>query len=370
MERRVLGKTGLGVSILGLGGFHLLEISVEDVRSIVDYYLGMGGNYLETAAAYGDGESESKIRIAFSGRREDCILATKCHLRNQSEAALLIDKSLENLGTDWVDILFLHGVSTFEEMETVLSSQGSLRAAEEARKAGKIRFIGITGHCPEVLVEALKRYSFDVVMEYFNYFDRFNFPLVEEEILPLAQKQNMGIIGMKPLADGFLWQSAELAFRYAWSLPLATVVSGMNTLGMARKDIAGAESFQPLTPDEKDKLFREAPELGNYVCRLCNQCLPCPQGINIPQLFVLEGYFDRQMRDGMVRNPEEFALRDRLRFWYGNHDFARDKYTRIPVPANACNACGECEPRCPYHIPIIRKLRIVDYKLSPKPKFF
>ena len=116
-------------------------------------------------------------------------------------------------------------------------------------------------------------------------------------------------------------------------------------------------------------LFQNAVELGDYVCRQCNRCLPCPAGVPIPEIFKYEGYYDRQMRDGKVRNAAEFALRDRLRFWYDNQELAREKYSNMRIKADACQGCGECLPRCPYGIDIPRKLGIADYKLRGRKIF-
>ncbi|MFQ6123294.1 MAG: aldo/keto reductase [Candidatus Heimdallarchaeota archaeon] len=369
MEERPLGNTGEKITILGLGGFHLLEISLRNAVEIVTMYLDQGGCYIETAAAYGNGQSEQKIGKIMRKQSEECFLATKCHVRDKIGAMASIEHSLRNLNTDHVDILFMHAVQTQGELNRILAPDGAIHAAEKAREAGKIRYIGITLHgVPDPLIEAVKCYPFDVIMTGFNYYDRFNWPTLEEEFLPLALKKKIGLIGMKPLADGYLWRSAELAFRYAWSLPLSTVVAGINTLEQLEQDLVYAENFRPMTQKEKEKLFCNAPELGDYVCRQCGKCLPCPEGIDIPRLFMLEGYYDRQMWDGQVKDPADFALRHRLRFWFNNKDLAQQEYAKKVVKANACTSCEDCLPRCPYKLLIIEKLRLVDYKLAPTGK--
>jgi predicted aldo/keto reductase-like oxidoreductase len=365
MQKRVLGRTGLEVSILGMGGFHLLEISHADAQAILNRYLDAGGNYVETASQYGDGESEQKVGMVMARRRAECVLATKCHARDRDTASQLIDNSLTNLQTDHVDILFMHHIQKQGELDHILAPDGALRAAEAARDAGKIRFIGISNHGhPEIMIEALKNYRFDVIMTTFNYYDRFNFPLIEEALLPLAIERNVGIVGMKAVGDGFLWRSAAQGFRYGWSLPIHVMVAGMNTIPMLEQDLTYAKTFTPMSEEEKEQWFFEAPELGNYVCRLCDKCLPCPEGINIPRIFELEGWFDRQMWGEVVRDPGDYMLRTALRFWFDNEERARAAYAALPVKADACTNCGECEPRCPYHLPIVDKLRISHEKLS------
>ncbi|RLE08564.1 aldo/keto reductase, partial [Candidatus Aerophobetes bacterium] len=226
MQRRKLGKTNEDVSILGLGGFHLVEISTKDAVWLVNRYLDEGGNYVEVAPLYGNGESEIKIGKVMKNRREECLLASKCHLREEDKAIELLDESLMRLRTDHLDLWFMHAVNTYEDWARVNSPRGALRAAERAKKEGKIRYIAISGHRPEVLIDAIKDYPFDAVMGVINYYDKFNFPLIEDVLIPLAKEKNMGIIAMKALADGFLWKSAENAFRYTLSLPVTTVVVG------------------------------------------------------------------------------------------------------------------------------------------------
>jgi len=196
-----------------------------------------------------------------------------------------------------------------------------------------------------------------------NYFDYFNFPQWEDELLSEAQKRDMGVIAMKPLADGFLWKSYEKALRYTLTLPVGCVVTGANTRDYLEDDLKIANGFVPLSQKEREELFRDAPELGNYVCRQCGDCLPCPEGIDIPHVFLLEGQFDRQMKDGVVRDPAEYALRDRLRFWYGNQEYAQKDYQNLKVKATACTECDLCEPKCSYGLPIINKLKIAHQKL-------
>jgi len=378
MEKRDFGRTGLKTSLLGMGGFHLLEIHLEDAGTLLNYYLDSGGNYIETAESYGDGHSEEKIGRTVSGRRNEFILATKTAKRDKRSYLESLDGSLKRLRTDHIDLHIIHGIGAlcspggnrFDELDQILAPGGALEAAEEARKKGKIRFLGISMHGqPDVLIESINSYPFDAVMATINYFDRFNFPRIEEVLLPEALKKDMGIILMKPVADGYLWRSAETAFRYAMDRPVSVVVTGANTKRMLQQDIEYARNFKPLTESHMQDIFRDAPELGQYVCRQCGECLPCPEGIDIPRLCKIEGYFDRQMDDGIVDNTSDFALRERLKHWYGGQEIARQAYARLDKKAEDCTGCGECSPRCPYNIDIIRKLKNIDYKLGNETVF-
>jgi predicted aldo/keto reductase-like oxidoreductase len=217
---------------------------------------------------------------------------------------------------------------------------------------------------PDTLLRAVGICDLDALMTGTNYFDLYNFPAVEAELIPLARRKGMGIVGMKALADGLLWEHPERALRYAWSLPVDVVAVGFNTMEMLRTDLEIAERFTPMGDDEKEELFRTSAVLGDSVCRLCGKCLPCPEGIDIVRVFECEGWYDRQLRDRRIRTAPEFALRDRLRFWFENMEKARAAYRKLEKRADSCTACGECLPRCPYGIDIVAKLDNAHFKLT------
>lgn len=362
MEYRNFGRTGLKTSILGFGGFHLLEIPAKEAEYLLDTYLDAGGNYIETAASYGHGESERKIGKGVMHRRNDFVLVSKIDSRNASDAARELDTTLSNLHTDHLDVLLMHAVASMAELDEILGEGGALEAALQAKKAGKARFIGISMHgWPGTLIEALRRYDFDAVMSTINYYDRFNFPEIENTLLPLAAEKGAGVIVMKPLADGFLYRSAKDAFRFSFSQPVSVVVSGINNRKMLEDDLSYAENFKPLSESEKAELFKTAPELSNYVCRQCGAC-SCAKGIDIPAVFGCEGVYDRQMFRGVVEDTADYALMERLRFWFSQRDLAKERYGKLKVKADACDGCGKCA--CPYGIDIPSKLHLCDYKLA------
>ena len=364
IPRRQLGKTGAQISILGFGGFHLCEALPNDAERMLNYYIDEGGNFIETAFGYGSGDSERKIGRVMKNRRDEVFLCTKTGCRTKTEAANAIDVSLNNLQTDHIDNLFMHGVSTQEELDTILSPNGALAAAEEARAKGKVRFIAITSHNPEILYKALQAYPFDVMMEWMNYYDRFNFPLIYDKIIPYCQEHSIGMIAMKPVGDGLLYRSPENAFRWVWSLPIACSSTGNNTMEMLKANIKLAKSFKPMSEAEKQSLYHTAPEYANYVCRRCEKCLSNSLDLDLKQIFELEGYYDRQMYTGNVPDAAEYALRERLRFWFGNQDVALDRYAKLERKVPKGFASDAIQGKCPYEIDVPRKLRIAAWKLT------
>jgi len=363
MQKRALGKTGLSVSVLGFGGFHLVEIPSAEASRLLNSYLDRGGTYIETAAEYGNGISEARIGKAVARRRSQYVLATKTLARTKAGAAAEIDRSLHLLQTDHVDVLFLHCVQTPEDIAAIFGPDGALEAVSAAHRAGKARFIGITGHGrPDGLLAALPLFPFSVVMAGFNYYDRFNFPSVEAELLTRLKAAGTGVIAMKSLADGYLARSTAPAIRYTLGLPVSTVVLGINTMQMLDADIAAVQSFSPMGDGEKDALYREAPELGDYVCRLCGRCRTA--AFDPQEVFLLEGLYDRQMDDMRVPDPGLYALRERLKGWFAQGLLARKEYAALPRRVDPGADYSGLSKLCPYGIDVDRKLKVAHAKLA------
>ncbi len=370
MQKRSLGRTGLELSLIGFGGFHLVEVGRKEAAGLLNRYLDAGGNYVETAAQYGNGISEKKIGEAIAHRRKDYLLATKTAERTREGARRGLEQSLRNLQTDHVDLLFIHEPQTVREAEQVLGPGGAIEAAEEAQSAGKVRFVAVSGHGrPDGLLHSVRRHPYDAILTSINYFDRFNFPQIEGELLPLCQEKGVGVIAMKALADGYLHRNPELAIRYTLSLPIGCLVLGINRQEYLDLDLAIADRFVPLSMPERETLFREAPELGDYVCRLCGRCRvaggpgPTP-GFDPQEIFLLEGLFDRQMNSYRVPDIASFALQERLKHWFDQAGWAREEYAARKLRVDPSRDYTELNALCPYRIDIDRKLRIIHSKLA------
>jgi predicted aldo/keto reductase-like oxidoreductase len=363
MEKRTLGRTGLSLSVLGFGGFHLVEIPTADASRLLNAYLDAGGTYVETAAQYGEGVSESKVGAAVSGRRDQFVLATKGLDRTRDGFLKGLEQSLRNLRTDHVDLMFVHAVQTVADAEAILAPGGALEGAEQARKAGKLRFVAISGHGrPDGLLHAVRAYPFDALMTVFNYFDRFNFPEVDRELVPLCQGKGTGLIAMKAFADGYLYRSPEASLRYALSMPVATIVAGINTDALLAADLDMVRRLTPLSEAEKEELYRSAPELGTYVCRFCGKC--AVNGFDPESVFRLEGLFDRQMDDMAVSDAAHYALQERLKHWFAQQEPARREYAALARKVDPGKDYAELSALCPYRIDVDRKLKIAHAKLS------
>jgi predicted aldo/keto reductase-like oxidoreductase len=239
-----------------------------------------------------------------------------------------------------------------------------MEAFEEAKRAGKARFVAVSGHGrPAGLLHSVQNHPYDVLMTGFNYLDRFNYPMVEAELLPLCRSRGVGVLGMKALADGYLHRDPTAAIRYTLSLPIASLVLGINSREYLEADLRIVERFRPLADREKERLFRTAPELGDYVCRLCGKCRD-GAGLDPQEVFLLEGLFDRQMDSQRVMQPAAFALQERLKHWFEQTAWAREEYGRLSVKVDPERDYGNLNRLCPYGIDIDRKLKLAHAKLT------
>lgn len=367
IPRRALGSTGLDVSVLGLGGFHQIEIGQDYVTELVDAYLAADGNYVETARGYGHGVSERKLGRALLGRRDQVILVSKTGQRDAEGAWREINESLEALQTDRLDVLLYHCLTDVKDVNTIAGPCGAAEAFARAQEEGLVRFAGASVHWPMVLISAIERLSLDVVMYWVNYLVPCNYPELYDTIAPAARARGLGVIGMKPLADGYLYRSIRRAFDYALAQEVDVLACGFNSLEMLRADIEAVCDWQRPSKEELEVILRDAPELGDYVCRQCGECrLP---ELDLPKVFELEGKFDQQMFDGRPTGVSDYALRQRLCYWFHNQERAIELYKPHAAWVDCLLDSPTELPECPYGIDLLRKLRLAHLKLTSDGRF-
>lgn len=327
MEHITLGKTGLKISRLGFGGIPIQRVDAATTRELVQAMLEKGINYIDTARGYT--VSESFLGEALEGCRDKFILATKSMARSKEAMAADIETSLKNLRTNYIDIYQVHNPN-IEQLNQVIAEGGALEALMEAKKAGKIGHIGLTGHTMELFEKAVE----------LDWVETFMFPynIVETQGVELMHKcaeKNIGFIVMKPLAGGAI-EDANLALRFICANPdVSVVIPGMYDLKEIDMNLEAVEDNAPLSETELSKIDEIRNQLGNNFCRRCNYCQPCTVGLNISGVFLFQGYLDR----------------------YGLGEWAKGRYSTMSVKASDCIECGACEPRCPYHLPIRQMLK-------------
>jgi predicted aldo/keto reductase-like oxidoreductase len=255
---RTLGRTGERVSAIGLGGWHLSLPHVDEalairlVRSAVD----RGINFLDNCWDYNDGASEVRMGKALrDGYRQRVFLMTKIDGRSAREAARQLDESLRRLQTDHVDLVQHHEMLRFEDADRIFQEDGAQRALQDARAAGKLRYIGFTGHKhPRVHLHTLELarqhdVTFDTVQMPLNVMDA-HFRSFEQLVLPELVRQQIGVLGMKPLANGRILQSKTVTavecLHYALNLPTSVVITGCDSVAILEQALDAARTFRPM----------------------------------------------------------------------------------------------------------------------------
>lgn len=260
LPRRVLGRTGVPVSILafGCGSRFLMYEDLESGLAILNRAIDSGINYLDTAVSYGDGKSETRVGMVMKTRRQEVFLATKMPTRARTRDTALreFEVSLKRLQTDHVDLLHIHSVGDDADLAQIEAGDGVLKALYELREQKAARFIGMTSHTDgAVMAKAIERNDIDCVQLAMN---PARTGRLEELALPAAQRKKLGILLMKATAQEKLLGpgGADTAtlLRYAWSLPVASVVCGMPKPEHLTENLAGARTFAALAPADMDGL--------------------------------------------------------------------------------------------------------------------
>jgi predicted aldo/keto reductase-like oxidoreductase len=266
MPYRILGHTGEKVSVVGLGGFHVgtqknENDSIRIIRSAIDN----GINFMDNSWDYNDGVSEIRMGKALrDGYRNRVFLMTKIDGHTFQAATKQLDESLQRLQTDTVDLLQFHEVIRITDPEKIFSPGGSMEALLAARKAGKVRYIGFTGHkSPDIHLKMMQTamdngFIFDTVQMPLNVMDA-HFESFEKKVLPVALKNNIGVVGMKPMGSGRILESDTVTptecLRYAMSLPVSVTITGCQSLKLLRQALAAAMRFSPMTEQERSALL-------------------------------------------------------------------------------------------------------------------
>ncbi|MDL2317731.1 aldo/keto reductase [Eubacteriales bacterium OttesenSCG-928-A19] len=369
MQYKKFGKTGIDVSRLGFGCMRFPSSQVdgkkvfdeEESIRMLHRAVALGVNYFDTAPGYCDTISEIIVGKAFHGMRDKVLISTKNPIENASgdDFEKRLEKSLKQLDTDYIDFYHFWGID-LEKYETMIDvPDGPLTRALRLRDEGVLRHLSFSFHdAPENMIEIIKRGNgvFESVLCQYNLLDRAN-----EAGIAYAAEQGLGVVIMGPVGGGRLGapsdaiadllpgkvqSTAEVALRYVLNNPHVDVaLSGMSSMEMVEENARIASNMQPLTAGEEARIatmMAENARLAELYCTGCNYCMPCPQGINIPEVFQLMNYH-------------------RV---YKITEYARKTYAQIgKLPwmqykdASACTDCGACEKKCPQKLAIREQLK-------------
>ena len=262
MPERNLGRTGHRVRLFSLGGQATLERdgTRDESLAIINRAIDLGVNYIDTAARYGRGISQTYIGEVMATRRKEVFLATKTHDRTRDGSLRLLEESLTSLQTDHLDLWQLHNITRTEQLDQIFGAGGAIEAMEQAKDEGTVRFLGITGHYdPAVLLDGITRYDFDNILMALNPADPHHLPFAAE-LLKTANEKQMGIVGMKIPARGRLFRDGGItsmrdALRWVLTHPVSTVIVGCDTVAQLEENVQIAQQFEPM---DKQELARVA----------------------------------------------------------------------------------------------------------------
>ena len=376
MQYTEFGRTGIQVSRLGFGCMRFPSREVdgkkvfdeEESIRMMHRAMELGVNYFDTAPGYCEKQSEIIVGKALKGRRDKVYLSTKYPSEEASGDDLerKLETSLKKLDTDYIDFYHMWGISLKTFVERLDTPDGPMARARKLRDAGVIRHISFSFHdAPENMIEIIRRGEgvFASVLCQYNLLDRAN-----EDAIAYAHEQGLGVTIMGPVGGGRLGapskviqdllpgkvqSSAEMALRFVMNNRNVNIaLSGMSSMDMVEENAAVASNMEPLTQEEEARItasLEENRRLADLYCTGCNYCMPCPKGINIPEIFKMMNYH-------------------RV---YGLTKFARDNYARIGKEpwlnfqnAAACVQCGACEKKCPQHLHIREQLRAAHEALG------
>ncbi len=351
MRYRDLGMTGLKVSAIGFGGIKLPKVGEQEAIDTLNRALDLGINFIDTARDYGD--SERKIGVVLTKRRDECYIATKVEARDINGAMEEFETSLRELGVNRTDLHQLHRVNSPGDFENVTSPGGALEALKIARDRGKTSHIGISIHRDlEVMKMAVESEEFETIMVAYSPLDQ---EKVEDDVLPMAREHGIGVIAMKPLSGGqlvshpFDGEMEDLGYdpvvrgslRYILSNNAVSLAIPGMTCRREVEENAMTGDMYAMTVGEERELFKLIGKLGRtyrygQFCLRCEYCQPCPEGIRIPEIFrafdVYTGY------------PEPLRAR------------GIEIYSNLEIKPDSCVECRECMSVCPAGISIPEKL--------------
>jgi predicted aldo/keto reductase-like oxidoreductase len=271
-----LGSTGEMVSVLGLGGWHLAlkhvteELAIRIVRSAID----AGITFMDNSWDYNGGKSEIRMGKALrDGYRDEVFLMTKIDGRSKQEATRQLDESLRRLQTDQIDLVQHHEVLRFEDPDRIFDPEGANAALVEAREAGKVRYIGFTGHKdPHIHLQMLEvaaehGFHFDTVQMPLNVMDA-HYRSFERLVLPEAVRENIGVLGMKPMANGIILKSRTVSaiecLHYAMSLPTSVVITGIDSMEVLQQALEAVRTFEPMSASAKAALLARTADAASH----------------------------------------------------------------------------------------------------------
>ncbi len=329
MKTVTLGKTGLRVSRVGMGGIPITRPQENEAIKVIQRALDLGVNFFDTASGYGLGSSEKRIGKALKGHRDKAIIATKTGLMDEKGASRSLERSLRQLDTDYIDLWQLGNVTNFNKYEKLQAFDGALKVAKKALQVGKVRNVGISTHNMAVAIEAVSSGLFETIQFPFNLIA----DEATDELIPSAMEHDMGFIAMKPFAAGLI-KDANLAIKFLLQFDNVVPDPGIETIEDLEDIVGIVNGPWDLTSQERQAIGEIHENMESRFCRHCEECMPCPNGVHISQLLYLIAAYKLRSSEWFLKGVEAHH-----KSW------------------EECDLCGDCEEKCPYQLPIREMMR-------------
>lgn len=324
MQKRGLGKTGLMVSRVGMGGIPITRPPLDEAVKIVNRALDLGVNFIDTAIGYST--SEERSGKAIENRRNEVILTTKTGAEDKKTALEHLEISLKRLRTDYLDLWQFHGIMTEEAYNRIMGPGGAMEAAKEALKDGRILHIGFSSHSLELTLKLVPTGHFETVQFPFNFIS----DEAADELIPLAKKHDVGYISMKPFAGGMI-KNANHAIKYLLQFEDVLPDPGIEKFSDIEEIVKIVNGPWELASSQRQEIQSIREKVGTRFCRQCEYCMPCPHGVLIHRIMYLQRLYE---------------------LWPPEHLFNWSYVQSGVESVENCIECGECEPKCPYQLPI------------------
>ncbi len=347
MQYRGFGRTGMRVSALGVGTNRLRQCPPAEATALLNRALDLGINLVSTGAMYG---TEELIGQAISHRRSEYYLGSKAGKRTAQDEREVLEGSLRRLRVDYLDWYEMDYINSEKEIAQHFGPGGSYEALLKAREQGLIRHIGITSHRPDLAARMIEQGLVETAAFMISMVQ----PYAIQEVLPLAKSIGVGTLSIRPLDHGSL-TPRDRAMAYAIRSGVDVVLSGMTTVQQVEENVALAERALAMSDQEVAALQAEAAALPSTGCRNCSQCR-CPYELRIG--FVLPLYYYRQRYGLGASGNWSDGQPSGEQMWQRNEERAR-------TAAEHCATCGQCEPMCPYGVPIVQYVQRIAAESQP-----
>ncbi len=321
------GATGLKISEVGFGGIPIIRLETQAAVAVLQRAFERGITFYDTANLYRD--SEQKMGIAFRGRRDKVVIATKTFKRDAQGALKHLENSLRMLETDYIDLYQFHQVAQDKDWEAITAPGGALDAIVKARDGGKVRFIGVSSHNIPMAIKLVGTGLFSSIQVPFNFIEH----AAKGELRAAALTRRMGILAMKPFAGGMI-DNAGISFKFLRQFPDIVPIPGCDSIESVDQVVSFYDSGNVVTKADLELMDRYRVELGKQFCRRCEYCQPCPHGVMITPAMAYKVIASRMSPAVSV-------------------EFSRAAMESI----KNCIECGICEERCPYELPIEEMLK-------------